>query len=145
MCYVHPKPNNDAEFLPVMSEIIFVAGFRWELVHSRWPKIRKAFHNFSINKVADENLSSLIEKDEMIKNISKINAIIENAKTCQNIIKQHGSINKWIASIQKNNKKEPLFSPTVREEMKTFVKIGNTTSRWLAYVTTRDQKLLEKD
>ena len=145
MVHIHPKPKNDSEFLEVMAEIIFISGFRWDLVHSRWPKIEKAFHDFNINKVADENVESLLKKDGMIKNKSKICAIIENAKICQEIIKKHASINNWVKSIQKNNKKEPLFNPTVRDEMKKFVKIGKTTSRWLAYVVTRDKKLLDED
>ena len=143
MTHTPQKPKNDAEFFETMSKIIFISGFRWELVNSRWPKIRKAFHNFNINKVADENLENLMKKDGMIKNKSKINAIIENAKLCLEIIEGHGNMNDWIKSIQKNNKKSPLFSPTVREEMKRFHKIGHTTSRWMAYVTTRDKKLLE--
>jgi len=145
MVHIHPKPKNDAEFLEVMAEIIFIAGFRWDLVHSRWPKIRKAFHNFDIDKVANENLENSIKKEGMIKNRSKINAIIENAKICQEIIKKHKSISNWVKAIQKNNKKEPLFNPTVREEMRKFSKIGRTTSRWLAYVVTRDKRLLDED
>ena len=145
MVHIHPKPKNDAEFLEAMSEIIFVSGFRWDLVHSRWPKIRKAFHNFYVKKVANEKIDNILGKDGMIKNKAKINAIIENAKICQEIINKYGSINNWVKSIQKNNKKEPLFNPTVREEMRKFVKIGKTTSRWLAYVVTRDKKLLDED
>ena len=145
MVHIPPKPKNDAEFLEVISKIIFISGFRWDIVHSRWPKIRKAFHNFNIKKVANEKLENLLNKDDMIKNNSKINAIIENAKMCQEIIKKYGSISNWVKSIQKNSKKEPLFNPTVREEMKKFVKIGKTTSRWLAYVVTRDKKLLNYD
>ena len=144
MVHIHPKPKNDAEFLEVMSEIIFISGFRWDIVHSRWPKIRKAFHNFDISKVADENPESLMKKEGMIKNKSKINAIIENAKMCREIINKNVSIMKWIKEIQSKNKKNPLFNPTVREEMKKFVKIGETTSRWLAYVVTRDKKLLKE-
>ena len=144
MTHIHPKPKNDAEFLEVMSEIIFISGFRWDLVHSRWHKIKKAFHNFNINKVANEKVENLLKKDGMIKNRSKINAIIENAKICRDIIKKHKSIGKWIKTIQQNNKKEPLFNPTVREEMRKFIKIGKTTSRWLAYVVTRDKKLLDE-
>ena len=144
MVHIHPKPKNDAEFLEVMSEIIFISGFRWGIVNSRWPKIKKAFHNFDVNKVANENPENLMKKEGMIKNNSKINAIIENAKLCREIIKSNGSTMKWIKGIQLKNKKEPLFSPTVREEMKKFVKIGETTSRWLAYVVTRDKKLLNE-
>ena len=145
MVHIHPKPKSDSEFLEVMSEIIFVAGFRWDLVRSRWPKIKKAFHNFNIDKVADESLENLIKKDGMIKNKAKIIAIIENAKMCRDIIKKHISMMNWVKGIQSKNRKEPLFSPTVREEMKKFNKIGHTTSRWLAYVTTRDKNLLERD
>jgi 3-methyladenine DNA glycosylase Tag len=145
MVYIHPKPKNDKEFLEVMSEVIFVAGFRWDLVHKRWPKIRKAFHNFDVKKVANEKPENIISKDGMIKNMSKITAIIENAKLCQDIIKKHKTLMNWVKTIQKENKKEPLFSPTVREEMKRFHKIGHTTSRWMAYVTTREKRLLEKD
>ena len=145
MVHIPPKPKTDVEFLEVMSKIIFISGFRWDLVNSRWPKIKKAFHNFDINKVANENLNNLIKKDGMIKNKSKITAIIENSKTCKDMIKKHGSINKWINEIEMKNKRDPLFNPTVREEMKKFVKIGNTTSRWLAYVVTRDKMLLDKE
>ena len=145
MVHIPPKPKNDAEFLEVMSKIIFISGFRWNIVNSRWPKIKKAFHNFSIDKVAKENLDNLIKKNGMIKNKSKINAIIENAKICKEIIKKHGSITKWIKEIEMKNKKEPLFNPTVKEEMQKFNKIGKTTSRWLAYVVTRDKKLLNHD
>ena len=145
MVHIPPKPKNDAEFLEVMAKIIFISGFRWDLVNSKWPKIKKAFNNFKTSKVANEKLDNLLEKEGMIKNKAKINAIIENAKICQNIIKKHGSINNWIKTIQKNNKKEPLFNPTVREEMKKFVKIGETTSRWLTYVVTRDKKLLNQE
>ena len=143
MVHIPPKPKNDAEFLEVMSKIIFISGFRWDIINSRWPKIRKAFHNFNIDKVANEKLENLLKKEGMIKNISKINAILENAKICSEIRSKHGSIGKWVKEIQKKNKKEPLFNPTVRDEMKQFVKIDNITSRWLAYVVTRDRRLLD--
>ena len=145
MPHIPPKPKNDKEFLEVMSRIVFISGFNWRVVDKRWPKIKKAFHNFNVNKVAAETPENVIAKEGMIKNSSKIIAIIENAKLCKEIIKKHKSINNWIKEIQKNNKKEPLFTPTVREEMKRFHKIGHMTSRWMAYVTTRDKRLLEKD
>ena len=105
MVHIHPKPKNDAEFLEVMSEIIFISGFRWGIVNSRWPKIKKAFHNFDVNKVANENPENLMKKEGIIKNNSKINAIIENAKLCREIIKNNGSTMKWIKEIQLKNKK----------------------------------------
>ena len=143
MVYIPPRPKTDAEFLEVMAQIIFVAGFKFRVVMAMWPKTRKAFHNFKIDKVANETVENMLKKEGVIKNKIKIAAIIENAKICKELIEKYGSIEKWVKKIQKENKKEPLFSPTVREEMKKFIRIGHTTSRWLAYVTTRDKNLLE--
>ena len=88
MVLIHKRPRNDAEFLDVMSEIIFISGFRWDIVHSRWLKIRKAFHNFNIEKVSKANLINLLNKEGMISNRSKISAVITNAKLCKEIIKK---------------------------------------------------------
>ena len=142
MVHIPPKPKNDAEFLEVMSKIIFVSGFRWNVVEARWPKMRKAFHSFNVKKVANEKLENLLKKDGMIKNRGKISAIIENAQQCEDIIKQHGSILMWVKKIEKKYKKDPLLSPSAMEEFQRFKKIGKTTSRWLAYVMTRDKTLL---
>ena len=81
----------------------------------------------------------------MIKNRSKIAAIIENARLCRKIIKENGAIKSWIRSILARNAKAPLFNPSVRDEMQVFSKIGHKTSRWLAYVVTRDKKLLDEE
>ena len=46
------KPKNDNEFLEQISFIRFVSGFRYSVVDSRWPRIRKAFSNFSVKKLS---------------------------------------------------------------------------------------------
>ena len=143
MVHIPKKPKNNAEFLEVMSKIIFVAGFRWSIVEARWPQIKKAFSNFNLNKVARLKADTIMKKKGMIKNKGKIIAIIENAKICQDIIKEHGTVMKFFSKIQRKNKKDPLFNPTAQEECLRFLRIGKTTSRWLAYVVTRDKKLLK--
>ncbi len=145
MVHIHPKPKNDNEFLETMAQIIFISGFRWKVVMHMWPKSRKAFHNFNVKKVSQETVENMVKKEGIIKNKKKIFAIIENAKLCLELAKKHGSIEKWVKEVQRNHKKNPLFSPTVREEMKQFAMIGNTTSRWLAYVVTRDKSLRHED
>ena len=145
MVHIPKKPKNDSEFLEVMSRIIFVAGFRWSIVDARWPQIKKAFNNFNLKKVVRLKADAIMKKEGMIKNKGKITAIIENAKICQDIIKEHKTIMKYFSKIQRNNKKDPLFNPTVQEECLRFLRIGKTTSRWLAYVVTRDKKLLNHD
>jgi 3-methyladenine DNA glycosylase Tag len=142
MTYIPPKPKNDAEFLEVLSQIIFVAGFKFSVVKAMWRKTRKAFHNFKVEKVAKESVERMMKKEGVIKNRQKIQAIITNAQLCLVLKKEHGSLMKWVAKVQKLHEKDPLFNPTVREEMQRFERIGKETSRWLAYVATRDKSLL---
>lgn len=144
MTYIHPKPKTDAQFLDTLSEIIFIAGFKFELVRQRWPLIRKAFHMFKVEKVANETVERMLKKDGMIRNKSKIAAVIQNAKLCMELRKEHGGVMKWVSSVERTHRKDPLFSPTVREEMQRFEKIGKETSRWMVYVCTRDKMLLNK-
>ncbi|MBI2545899.1 DNA-3-methyladenine glycosylase I [Candidatus Woesearchaeota archaeon] len=141
MTYIHRKPRSDAEFLEAMAQILFVSGFNWNVVQKRWPKIRKAFNNFDISKVARERVEKIMRREGMIRNRSKIAAVIENARSIQDIAKRHGSVMRWVKEVQQKHKKQPLFNPSVREEMQKFRNIGKTTSRWMAYVVTRDESL----
>ncbi len=128
------KPKTDAAFLEQLSNIVFIIGFNYSLVQKRWPKIKKAFNNFSVDKVAgykESDLKRLLKSEGMIKNHKKIGFIIENAKICVRIRKEHGSVLKWIDALKRNRRKDPLFSPTLAESFRIFRGIGETTSGWL--------------
>lgn len=128
------KPKSDNEFLEQLAFIRFVSGFRYSVVEDRWPKIRKAFGNFSVKKLAvatTTDVNKILNSKGMIKNIHKTNDIIENARICRNIAAEHGSVLKWIDEVKKNYKKEPLLSPSLRESFRRFKGIGETTSGWL--------------
>ena len=129
------KPKNDDEFLEHVAKIIFVAGFRYSIVEERWPLIKKAFHNFNINKLSkfnEKKIDNIMKAKGMIKNIGKIEAIIENAKKCKKLEKEYGSVLKWIEKLKKGYKKDPLFNPSLEESFKEFHRIGKMTSGWLA-------------
>ena len=129
------KPKNDDEFLEHVAKIIFVAGFRYSIVEERWPLIRKAFNNFSINKLCKYNekqINNIMKDKGMIKNIGKIEAIINNAKKCKILQKEHGSVLKWIEKLKKDYKKDPLFNASLEESFIRFDRIGKVTSGWLA-------------
>ena len=129
------KPKNDNEFLGDVAFIIFVAGFRYSLVKERFPLIKKAFHNFSVNKLSkfkEKDIDKLMKANGMIKNRGKIEAIIENAQICKKIKKEDGSVLKWITKLKTNYKKNPLFNPSLEESFRRFNRIGKITSGWLA-------------
>ena len=128
------KPKNDNEFLGQLAFIRFVSGFRYGIVEARWPKIRKAFSNFNVKKLAGatgKDINKITNSDGMIKNSYKINDIIQNAKICQDLAKQHGSVLKWIETAKKKHKDDPLFAPDLGEEFRRFRGIGEMTSGWL--------------
>ena len=45
-------PKNDQGYLDLMSRAIFTAGLKWSMVEKKWPHFRKAFRDFSREKVA---------------------------------------------------------------------------------------------
>ena len=45
-------PRYDDGYFERMSQAIFQAGLNWKMVENKWPHFRRAFANFSINKVA---------------------------------------------------------------------------------------------
>lgn len=129
------KPKNDDDFLEDLAMIIFVSGFRYDLVEKRWPLIKKAFDKFSIDRVSkynEKNIEKLLKSKGMIKNKGKINAIIENARKCNEIRERHGSVLKHINEIKKNYGKNPLLNPSLEEFFISFDRIGKVTSGWLA-------------
>jgi len=128
------KPKNDNEFLEQLSHIIFVLGFNYSIVEKKWPGIRKAFDNFKVDKVSkytDNDFNRLMKAKDMIKNRRKIKAIIENAKQCKELEKEHGSVLKWIAKLKKERQKDLILAPRLAEFFETFIGIGKTSSVWM--------------
>ena len=124
------KARNDNEFLEQVARIIFIAGFRYSVVHQKWPYIRKAFDNFSIKKVAnykERAVKRLMKAPNMIRNEQKIRAIIENAEICKYVQEGYGSVLNWIEYLKKENGKHPK-DVFLDEEFQRFKRIGKVTS-----------------
>lgn len=139
------KPKNDDEFLGQVAKIIFVAGFRYSIVEERWPSIKKAFYKFNINKLSklnEKQINNILKAKGMIKNVGKIEAIIENAKKCKKLEEEHGSVLKWIEKLKKDYKKNPLFNPSLEDSFLRFDRIGKMTSGWLASLHNAKGKCL---
>lgn len=128
------KPGSDDQFLEQVSFIRFVSGFNYAVVKARWPRIREAFHNFSIPRLAkadDGDTDRIAGSDGMIKNRIKIRDTLLNARICREIAGEHGSVIKWIAFSKKRHLNDPLLEPSLAESFRRFHGIGETTSGWL--------------
>jgi len=96
--YGFPIDNDDELFERLMFEIN-QAGLNWILILKKQHNFRKAFNNFSVERVAkyDENDFQRLMNDEgIIRNRLKINAAIENARVILRLSGEMGSFRKWL-------------------------------------------------
>ncbi len=113
--YGFPIMEDDELFCRLILEIN-QAGLSWTTILKKQETFRKAYHNFSIKKVAaykEKDFERLMQDAGIIRNRLKIHAAIENAKSIMVIQKEHGSFKKWL------DKQHPL---TKAEWVKLFKK-----------------------
>jgi DNA-3-methyladenine glycosylase I len=116
--YGFPIHDDDELFGRLIMEIN-QAGLSWETILNKEKGFRKAYHDFSIKKVAaygEKDRARLMSDAGIIRNRLKINAAIENAKTILQLQKSHGSFEKWLESEHPKTKAEwvKLFKNTFR-------------------------------
>jgi DNA-3-methyladenine glycosylase I len=99
---VGKRPASDDCYFENMCRVIFQAGLNWNVIDKKWPTTRKAFVDFSIDKVAkfdDADLERLMKDEGLVRNRGKLQAIILNARQFQEICKQYGSFQKYIDNL----------------------------------------------
>ena len=116
--YGFPIENDDELFGRLIMEIN-QAGLSWETILKKEAGFRKAYHNFSIKKVAaysDKDRERLLDDAGIIRNRLKIDAAIENARTVLTLQKEFGSFQNWLKSHHPKTKEEwiRLFKKTFR-------------------------------
>jgi len=75
------------------------AGLNWTTILKKKKSIKKAYSNFSIQKVAaykTKDINRLLKDEGVIRNKLKINAAIYNANAILELKKEHGSFKKWL-------------------------------------------------
>lgn len=116
--YGFPIDNDDELFCRLILEIN-QAGLSWTTILNKQEGFRKAYHNFSIKKVAaykEKDFKRLMNDAGIIRNRLKINAAIENANTILALQKEFGSFKKWLAQHHPGSREEwtRLFKKTFR-------------------------------
>lgn len=75
------------------------AGLSWETILKRRKGYRKAFHHFDPVKVAamsDEELDSLLQNEEIIRNRLKVYSARQNARVFLKIQQEFGSFDRYV-------------------------------------------------
>ncbi len=116
--YGFPIHNDDELFCRLVLEIN-QAGLSWTTILKKQEGFRKAYHNFSIKKVASykaKDIERLLNDSGIIRNRLKVNAAVENAKAILLLQKQFGSFKNWLDAQHPLSKDEwtKLFKKTFR-------------------------------
>ena len=132
-------PANDDAYFENMCRIIFQAGLNWSVIEKKWPTTKKAFANFSVDKVArfdDADLERLLNDKGIVRNRGKIQAIILNARQFKDIQKECGSFQKYLDRQDKSNN----YANVVKELGSKFKWLGPPSASMFLYTVGEDIK-----
>jgi len=76
------KPKSLDDYLEQQSRGVFQAGISWRVVDAKWPGIKKAFHDFNVERVArmgDREIDKIATDERVIRSRPKIAAVVHNA------------------------------------------------------------------
>ena len=102
--------HNDRKLFEFLLLEGFQAGLSWMTILNKRENFRKAFDNFDFNKIVFYNrskINSLMKDAGIIRNKSKIESAVTNAKAFINVRKQFGTFDKYIWGFVNN---KPIIS-----------------------------------
>jgi DNA-3-methyladenine glycosylase I len=123
------QPVSPAEYLASISRAALQAGISWKVVEAKWPGIEKAFKGFDPAKVAGfsgDDIDKLMDNREVIRNRTKIEGIILNARRVLELIKEHGSFKAYLKSLGG-------FDDQLKGLHRDFSFMGESTAYWFLW------------
>ena len=90
----YPVDNDQRLFEKICLES-FQSGLSWRTILAKRENFRAAFHHFDFNKVAkftERDIKRLLKDEGIVRHRGKIEAVINNAKRAQELVKQEGSL-----------------------------------------------------
>lgn len=73
----------------------FQSGLSWRTILNKRENFRRAFHGFDFNRIAaftDKDVERLLQDEGIVRHRGKIEAVINNARCAQALVKQQGSL-----------------------------------------------------
>ena len=121
-----PRPKNDDGYFEEMSKVVFRAGLNWSVIEKKWPDIKRAMANFSIDTVAqfnDSDIDRLLKDDGMIRSAKKISGVVSNAQVMQQVQQEFGSFQTYLQAVKAQGEEALL-----KDLRKRFAFLGESTS-----------------
>ena len=102
--------DNDIRLFEKISLEGFQSGLSWRTILAKRENFRAAFHHFDFNKVArftSRDVERLLKNEGIVRHKGKIEAVINNAKRAQELVKQEGSLAAYIWRFEPSAKSLP--------------------------------------
>jgi DNA-3-methyladenine glycosylase I len=132
-------PESDDAYFENSCRIVFQSGLNWSVIDKKWPTTKKAFENFSVEKVAgfnDADIERLMKDTGIIRHSGKLKAIILNARQFMDIQKQFGSFKKYLDSLDKSDN----YANVVKEISSRFKWLGPPSASLFLFTVGEDIK-----
>ena len=123
-------PTGLADYLDVMSKVVFQSGMSWRVVEAKWAGTREAFHGFDPEHLIDltpDEVDQLAADTRLIRNRRKIEATIHNAQTLLDLDKQHHGFKRYLESFGN-------YDALSTDLVKRFKFLGKTGAYFFLYV-----------
>lgn len=94
-------PKRLADYLEAMSKSVMQTGISWAVVDKKWPELREAFLGFDPQRLlalSEREVEALLADPRIIRNRTKVNAILHNAARMLELEQQHGTFRKYLRS-----------------------------------------------
>lgn len=91
----------DDRFLAEFTKKVFQSGFVWRVVRQKWPDFEEMFWGFDVDKLLlmpDEMVEKKATDPKIIRNLSKVRTIRENALMIKEVSREHGSFGQFVAN-----------------------------------------------
>lgn len=100
----------------------FQSGLSWRTILAKRENFRDAFHHFDFDRIArftQRDLARLLKNEGIVRHRGKIEAVVNNARQAQKIVKQEGSLAAFLWRYEPNIKQhtEPQTASTSVESI----------------------------
>ena len=130
--YRKNRPQTDNEYFENLCRVIFQTGLNWRVIDNKWATTRKAFKNFNINQVSrfgEADVQLLLKDTGIVRNKSKIEAIIYNARGFKAIEESFGSFQAYLDKSDKSNN----YASVVKDLTSKFKHLGPSSANLFLY------------
>lgn len=100
--------NDDYRLFEKLSLEGFQSGLSWRTILAKRENFRAAFHDFDFDRIArftQRDVNRLVKDEGIVRHRGKIEAVINNARRAQKLVKQEGSLAAFIWRYEPDKKK----------------------------------------